>query len=252
MSNNDSFRGPGVEVVVGSESEVSTTVKPREVWFLSRALISHFSPTLKNVCDRSKHGNNEMRIVLNDEDPCIFQLFLEWMLYGAYVPETLDLKPFHSGVSIEAQAWVLGDRLRSIDFKNYAMNRLYDQYATNFAPKPVTTADMRYVFGESNANSPLRQIFLDLFAAYFKNKSRIQGETEEWDAVMQDYAELRMHFLIGLRSGPDEPKLHFQKRTYMEVERVAPSEGVADVKKEQVVPAKRTADGVVKEEPVAT
>lgn len=65
-----------------------------------------------------------MCIVLNDEDPCIFQLFIEWILYGAYVPETLGLKPFHAGISLEAQACVLGDRLRLIDFKNYAVNRL--------------------------------------------------------------------------------------------------------------------------------
>lgn len=166
----------------------------------------------------------------------------------------MDLESFffHASVSLDAQAWVLGDRLRSIDFKNYAMNRLYDQYATNFAPKPVTTADMRYAFRESNAKSPLRQIFLDLFAAHFKNKSRIQGETEEWDAVMQDHAELRMHFLIGLRSGSDEPKIQFQKETYMKVEPMVPSEDVAGVKTAQRVPAKRTADGVVKEELVAT
>lgn len=192
-----------------------------------------------------------MRIVLNDEDPCIFQLFLEWMLYGACVPETLDLKPFHAGVSLEAQACVLGDRLRSIDFKNYAMNRLYEQYATNFAPKPVTTAAMEYAFRASNTNSRLRQIFLDLFVAHFKDKSRIQGETV-WDTVMQELPELRMHFLIGLRSSPDEPKLRFQKKTYIEVEPVAPSGSVPEVKTEQVVPGKNTADGVVKEESVTT
>lgn len=70
--------------------------------------------------------------------------------------------------------------------------------------------------------------------------------------MMQDHAELRMHSLIGLRSGPDEPKLYFQKKTYMEVDTAAPSKDVAGVKQEQVVPAERTTNGVVKEEPVPT
>jgi hypothetical protein len=253
VSDNSRLRGPGVEVVVGPQSDTSRAVKSRDVWFLSRALISHYSPTLKDVCDRLDHDVGEMRVVLSEEDPCIFQFFVEWMLYGTYVPETSDLVSAHSGVSSEAQAWVLGDRLRSREFKNYAMNRLYDQYATNFAPRPVTSADIRYAFEQSNANSRLRQLFLDLFAAHFRNKSRIQGETEEWDAVMQDHSELRMHFLLGLRSGADEPKLQFQKKNYMDVDAAAPSKDTKAMKPEQVVPAKRTAGGVtVKKEPAAT
>jgi hypothetical protein len=206
-------------------------------------LISHYSSTLRDVCNLSRDATERICIALPEDDPHIFQLFVEWIMYGDYTAGTTALQSATPRVSIDSQAWVLGDRLRSTEFKNYAMGRLYDRYATNFAPMPVTPADVRYAFTNSSANAKIRQIFLDLVTLHFKDP-RVQGEIEEWDAIMQEHAELRMHLLLHMRSSSNERTPVLLKKTYMATEEPHVNEITMPANREQVVPAKRTADGV--------
>jgi len=181
--------------------------------------------------------------MLPKEEPVTFNLFVEWMYYGTY---TLDAAMFTSmspGVSIDAQAWVLSDTLGATEFKNYVMNRLYDQYARTFAPRPITTADIEYIFTQSAADSKLRSLYLDLLVLHFKDTRRVAGDIAEWDHVMQTHPRVRMCLLTSMRSGKSETKMH-PKEAYMEKREAVAVKSIGAATSAQVVPAKRDQDGV--------
>jgi hypothetical protein len=229
-----------VDIVVGTEPGPLSQHGSRDTWSLSKALICHHSPTLEAVCNRDGHANDRIRILLPEDDPHVFQLFVEWAMYGGYTANAATLGSKNPEVSIDAQAWVLGDSLRSTAFKNYAMGRLYDRHATNFAPTPITPGDVRYVFSNSSANAKIRQIFLDLLALNFKSP-RVQGDIKEWDAVMQEHPEVRMHMLLQMRSSRAVQNSVLQKQIYMTVDE---PHAAMPANSGQIIPAKRNADGV--------
>jgi hypothetical protein len=240
ITNAYRLRGPGVDIVVGTAPGPLSQHGSRETWSLSKALICHYSPTLEAACNRDGHDNDRIRILLPEDDPHVFELFVEWTMCGEYTTDAATLGSKNPGVSIDAQAWVLGDSLRSTAFKNYAMGRLYDRYATNFAPTPITPIDVRYAFANSSANAKIRQIFLDLLALHFKDP-RVQGDIKEWDAVMQEHAEVRMRMLLQMRSSPAAQNPGLQKQTYMTVDE---PHVAMPANSGQIIPAKRTANGV--------
>jgi hypothetical protein len=156
---------------------------------------------LKEACDRYDYNLHDLRITLPEDDPSIFELFVEWMYDGTY---TLDLSsPLtkNSEVSRDVQAWVLGDRLQSTGFKNYSMDRLYAQFATTFAQTPITTADVHYTFTQSSLNSKLRMFLRHFLSIHLLNPTRAKGTSAEWDDVLQEHAKLRRFLLSRLRAG---------------------------------------------------
>jgi hypothetical protein len=177
----------------------------------------------------------DLCIPLPYDDPCIFELFVEWMLHGAYTPRATDLAniALNKEVSQDLQAWVHGTRLRSTEFKNYAMSRIYSQKTTN-----ITPANVRYSFTHTAAKSKLHQFYLDLFPRHFKSISRVAGDLEEWDRVMQEHQELRICFLHGMsNSGNEQKELH--KEDYMEADESGLVNNVVASDAHQVIPAKR-------------
>jgi hypothetical protein len=246
------FRGLAVEVVVGSDPGPLSPGTSSQIWWVSKALISHYSVTLRNACNRERDNTNPPRITLPETEPRIFELFYDWMLYGTY--NARDQTRLTVGtlttVNPDSQAWVLGEQLRSTEFKNYAMSRLYDQYAPKLASKPITPADVRYAFTHSAPKSKLRHLFLDSFAMHFKNFSRVLGGFKEWDVVMQDYEELRESCFTRSRISIDGFSTVLNKKTYMEADDPSPDNEAPVTVVEPVVGVKRNADGdVVKQEP---
>jgi hypothetical protein len=196
-TNISRFKGSGVEVVVGVENVASI---PQGTWSLPRALISHHSLSLREACDRDRNGNaHEFRVTLPEDDQVIFELFVEWMYYSYYTLTSSHLRSHNPTVNADAQAWVLGDRLRSTEFKNYAMVRLHAQYIKDKPPRAITTADVRYVAAYSQEESALRMLYHDLLAVHFTNVTRIHGSVDEWDELLLTHATERKIILKSLR-----------------------------------------------------
>jgi hypothetical protein len=241
--------GTTVRIVVGTQAGEFSSNDSSHVWDLEPVLISHYSQKLRSACDRKRNSNERICITLPEDDPYIFELFYMWMLDGTTIGRTTSLVARDQAVNLDAQAWILEDQLRSVDFKNYAMSRLYDQYATYFSPKAISPKDVAYVFKHSSADSKLRQFYLDLFPEQWKNMLCVSNNVEEWDEIVHDHKDFGMRFYDGMRPDKYVKNAALLKQTYMELEETSTADTPAVANMDQVIPAKRKAEDVlVKEE----
>jgi hypothetical protein len=165
-------------------------------WCLPKRLVSHYSPFLKAACSRNFKERQENLIKLPDDDAKVFALFVEWMYYGSYA---IAPPIFTGSTNVNAQCWVLGDKLLCTEFKNYAMTRLYTEYTATVFHKVVTTEDVCFACDNSNANSKLRELYVALVATNFSNPRRVHGAAEEWDSLIEEYADLRSVLLKSFK-----------------------------------------------------
>ncbi|CAO2648018.1 Nn.00g089400.m01.CDS01 [Neocucurbitaria sp. VM-36] len=237
------LRGPAINVVVGPKDTLLFSNHGTASWSLPKALIHHCSPFLEAASTRDFRERQENCIRLPEDNPKTFDLFVEWMYHGTYtlVPHS-DVDTEHLA-SLDAEAWVLGDKLLSTEFKNYAMDRLYAQYATNPEPKAIKSIDIQHACTHSAADSALRRLFIDLAATYFHDSERVVGATKEWDQVLLQHEDAREFLLSKLRIPTNQRQFVKDKDAYMEKALVKPSTHVRSTNENVLTPAKRDAVG---------
>lgn len=202
------LKGPSIEIIIGCKAD---TAGPQDTWCLPKSLISHYSPFLKAACTRDFKEKEENRIVLADENSNIFSMFVEWMYYGGYTTSGLDFT-----TNPDAQAWVLGDKLMSTPFKNYAMGRLYDAHKIDKLFSTSVTADaVTFVCDNTVEGAKLRQFYIDFVVTHFSNPSKVLGNIEEWDSVMVDFDDVRTALFKALRSNNQLSRVG-TKNSYLE------------------------------------
>ncbi|KAH7345934.1 hypothetical protein BKA66DRAFT_325945 [Pyrenochaeta sp. MPI-SDFR-AT-0127] len=218
VAHLDLLRGSGFEVCVGTSTPLHTATDRYSTWSLPRGLISHYSPFLKAACSSDFKERQENRIVLADDNPLIFGLFVEWMYYGDYLVQLSPSSPDHpeEDISVEAQCWVLGDKLLCTAFKNVSMNRLFDQHNAMFGARVVTKRDARYVFDNSATNSKLRKFYMALVIQHFADPNRLKGSTEDWDELLLDHADVRLSLLQSFRTAPEQRTRLGGRKDYMD------------------------------------
>lgn len=147
----------------------------------------------------------------------MFGLFVEFMYYGQYnvISPPLAAERPDDGINMHARCWILGDKLLCTGFKNYAMSRLYEDYATAFGKK-ITTSAVRYALKNSAPGSPLERYYRDLLFAYFENSNRVVGTLQEWDALLLEHPDVRLALLQNLRMLPSKREVVRLKVEYME------------------------------------
>lgn len=215
-----SLTGPTIEIRVGTATSVRDSADLSVNWFLPKRLISHHSPFVAAVSNRDFKERRENLIQLPDDKPTVFALFVEWLYYGDYTPEPPLAVP-HSktvGVSIDAECWVLGDKLLCTDFKNHAMKRLYEQHTTKIFNRSISTHDVQFACDNSAKDSKLRELYVSLTATNFGRQDCVQGTVEEWDELLSDQQDLRRLLLQSLRSGAAEQNLVRSEEHYLEGE----------------------------------
>ncbi|KAF5983231.1 sdr family [Fusarium coicis] len=134
------LQGSGVEIQVGTTTPVSNCdeTKSFKTWCLPINLVSHYSPYLKEIFSSFKQSDKQIRLC--GFPPEVFGLFVEWMYYGSYEsPSVISIS------NADAKCWVLGDKLRSIEFKNCAMRRLHEQHTRPTFGRPMTCDDVHHV-----------------------------------------------------------------------------------------------------------
>ncbi|OAL00509.1 hypothetical protein IQ06DRAFT_377305 [Phaeosphaeriaceae sp. SRC1lsM3a] len=232
--NLDLLKGPGVEIVVGIEPNV-------EVWSLSKTLVSQYSSI-------PGHAANplDLRVTLPEEDPSIFALFVEWLFYGVYTLNRSSPPAKNPEVTLDVQAWVFGDRIQCIEFKNYAMDRLYTQYNRSIFPRTVTTCDVRYTFTQSARDSKLQLLYKHLLAARFFQRENVKGTASQWDSILQEHNQLRMFIMEkAMHHGTETPVLIQHCQYYKEVKKLESKQDALLSTGNYVTPAKRNADGEI-------
>ncbi|KAF5708060.1 sdr family [Fusarium mundagurra] len=195
------LQGSGVEIQVGTKTTSSNCDESDsfKAWCLPVNLISHYSPYLKETCSSSVQESNK-RIRLHDHSPGVFGLFVEWMYYGSYESS--------SSVSInnaDAKCWVLGDKLRSIEFQNYAMRRLHEQHTRPMFGRPVTCDDVQYVWCNTSPGSKLRNFYMHFVVEHFGSPAKLLGSSTDWDTVLQNQSEIRIQLLDKFRKSIFSP-----------------------------------------------
>ncbi|KAF5589015.1 sdr family [Fusarium subglutinans] len=195
------LQGNGVEIQVGTKPPSSNgdEADSFKTWCLPINLVSHYSPYLKETCSLILQESNK-RIRLHNHPPDVFGLFVEWMYYGSYESS--------SSVSIEnadAKGWVLSDKLRSVEFKNYAMRRLYEQHTRPIFGRPMTCDDVQYVWSNTSPGSKLRNFSMHFIVEHFGSPAKLLGSSTDWDTLLQTQAEIRILLLDKFRKSISSP-----------------------------------------------
>lgn len=189
---------PKVSCWVFADHECSTKRSFKTVTFLCgpkqtpittvKSVIAYFSPFF----DRRLYGafknkeNPEQAIELPEDDPQIFQLFVDWMLTGTFhetmgsgrcklEDEKYDCEP------LVVASWVLGDKYLCKDFCNAVMRHFF---ACPAQWRVVESKTARFVFEKALPNAKLRQAIVDnvqLFGPLREaRKNNFEEEYTDW------------------------------------------------------------------------
>ena len=184
-------------------------------WSLPAALVTSHSLTLAEACKCPTTDGQQNRLSLPEDNPDVFELFVDFMYYGSYATNCHTNLETLAAHSMDTQAWVLGDALKSTSFKNHAMGRLHAG-ATEPFTWSVTPPTMVYVCKNTATGSRLRQFFFDYTCLHFSDSSRVTGDTELWDRVLLDHADFRSHLLQQFRKKTDERHAIHALEEYLE------------------------------------
>ncbi|KAH7077720.1 hypothetical protein BKA63DRAFT_270785 [Paraphoma chrysanthemicola] len=195
------LRGPVMEVTVTSSSSDTAA------WGLPKALLSHHSGYFQRAtrpCTFRESEDN--KVTLEDFEPEVFKLFIEFMYYGRYTYRD-DLAD-KLKVRDSAKAWVLGDYLDAVEFKNFAMRNLYDIYfPANGEPKTgIGPAAIEHCCSATLQNSPLQELYLDCLVVYWHDIRVILYDPSyrsQWDEIWDRHRELRNEILYYTNQAPE-------------------------------------------------
>lgn len=109
------------------EVKVISGLGGEHTWSLPKALLSRFSGYFRRACrpDAFIEGHSN-KIVVPEFDPDVFEMFIEFIYFGRYTYKD-DLADLLR-VRDSEKAWVLGDYLDVVEFKNFAICRLHTIY----------------------------------------------------------------------------------------------------------------------------
>ncbi|KAH7216019.1 hypothetical protein DER44DRAFT_765321 [Fusarium oxysporum] len=195
------LQGSGVEIQVGTKppSPSWDETKSFNTWCLPINLVSHYSPYLKEICSSNLQESNN-RIRLQDHQPDVFGLFVEWMYYGSYDYSSLALIS-----NADAKCWALGDKLRSLEFKNYSMRRIYEQHTRPILGRTMTRDDVQYVWDNTAPGSKLRNFYMNFVVEHFGSPAKLLGSSTDWDTFLQSQSEIRIPLLEKFRKSTFSP-----------------------------------------------
>jgi len=117
-------------------------------------LLCHVSTFFRAALKGEFEEAKEKRVMLKEEDPPAFELFVLWLYKGRLFDEMLNSQLHEHTV----QAWILGDKLGAPAFQNCLTQELIDKGADMlYDPDGV-----RYIYDNTVRHSPLRKMAVDM------------------------------------------------------------------------------------------
>lgn len=184
-----------MEIKVTSEAGDSRT------WGLPKALLTHHSGYFKRACrsDIFVEGQDN-KVEIRDFEPDTFDMFVEFMYYGRYMHKD-DLENYFC-VRPSAKAWVLGDYLDAVEFKDFAMHYLHEIYMPtadddeiddNSPLTGIGPGMIGYCCSKTAPQSRLYRLVKAFLVQNWHDNQFIQYDytnREEWDSVWAQHPEL--------------------------------------------------------------
>jgi hypothetical protein len=173
-------------------------------WTIPKALLAHHAGYFRRA-DQFKEGE-ENKVTLESFDPEIFELFVEFVYFGRY-----SYRDLQDGTRIRdsAKAWVLGDYLNAVEFKNFAMKNLHSFY---FPPNDQVSKSkvepelVDYCCTNSPVTSYLYALFRDILITYWHDNSitNYRRETrEKWNTIWDEHRDFRNDVLYYTNQDPE-------------------------------------------------
>jgi hypothetical protein len=108
---------------------------------------------------------DQRSIRLEEDEPETVQLYIQWLYYRV-LPVACSL-PGDEEYALLAKAFVLGDRLRDVDFANAVMDAMVEKCQTPASDGKIwyPEADVvKYVYDNTPDSSPVRRFFVDVIS----------------------------------------------------------------------------------------
>lgn len=147
----------------------------------------------------------EGAVVLAEFEPDIFNLFVEFMYFGRYSYRDDLNDPMR--IRDSAKTWILGDYLDAVEFKNFAMRKLYDIYLPAGGGKPkaaITAFTVKYILERVLTGSPLETLYKHVLVKYYHDTLVVKNEMKDvhsWNEVWDRFAVFRNDLLYFLNQG---------------------------------------------------
>jgi hypothetical protein len=136
-----------------------------KTWTLPKALLAHHAGYFRRT-ERFREGEQN-KVTFESFEPEIFELFVEFVYFGHY--SNTDKLEDPARIRDSARAWVLGDYLDAVAFKNFAMKSLHKIYfpADTKIPKSIVGPKLiDYCCAMATVNSKLYQFFIAVLVVY--------------------------------------------------------------------------------------
>ena len=157
-----------IEVLVG-EGDGSQT------WSLPKKLLTHVSPFFAAALDGAFSESNSHKMLLPEDDPAAFELFVQWLYIGETGKDSTD------HILTHVRAWTLGDKLGCPVFQDRAMLKLL-QFHSGKRATTIGPQTLQLAYEGSAANSKLRAWALQQFRCEVQ-RDNLGQMAEEWASI---------------------------------------------------------------------
>jgi len=136
------------------------------VWNLPKDLLAYHSTFFAGALNGSFLEADLKTIELQDEDPSVFEFFIQWLYTGKAYFTDLCLSPEARDnadgryTSILVRAWVLADKLGCLAFRDFVMICLVNLH---YQTMNLRTSVIRIAYNNTTVNSKLREWIVDQF-----------------------------------------------------------------------------------------
>ena len=180
---------------------VGVTDKIRS-WVLPKNLIIHHSTFFAAALNGSFLESSLNSIKLIEDDPAVFELFVQWLYLGKIDTEPEELEAY-------LMAWVLGDKLGCSKFKDYVIIRIIEYHNNNY----LNASSVEYAYNNTPSTSELRQWAL-MQLWYESHIGQLENGPDSWKTWNTLVAETKdlAHNLALLLIHRDKPRDPFSNK----------------------------------------
>ncbi|KAF6228285.1 hypothetical protein HO133_008015 [Letharia lupina] len=164
------LRNPTSVLVTVGNTKAATT------WSIPKNLLTHHSAFFNTIVQDNK-------VALPEDDPDTFELLVQWLYAGGLNTVATRSEPY-------VKAWILGDKLKCLTFRDHAMLQiLHCHKRGDFPEQPISPESVRLAFGQTQPESKL-------------HLGTMSGRSEVWVPVLEEMPDLEKETARALmRSG---------------------------------------------------